>query len=270
MLNFNIMNRKIVFFDIDGTLIDEHTLIIPDSTKQALKEMRANGHLAFINTGRTACQIEDIKSKLEFDGFICGCGTYVEYADKVLIHNSLGCELTSKLIHALKKYRIDGVLESIDGVYYDDIEAIRHPEVFKVLNIHKSEGSYNGKTWYEDGLNIDKLVIFLNDDSNFDEFFNEFKDTLEFIKRADNFYELVPINYSKATGIQFIIDYLGIPFENTYAIGDSTNDLAMLKYVNNSIAMGNSNPILFDLVKFVTKDINNDGIEHALKHYEMI
>ncbi|CUO11930.1 HAD-superfamily hydrolase [Clostridium disporicum] len=269
-MHFNIMDRKIVFFDIDGTLIDENTLIIPESAKKALKEMRSNGHLAFINTGRTACQIESLKSKLEFDGFICGCGTYVEYEDKVLLHKSLGNELTSKLVKALKKYHIDGVLESIDGVYYDNIEAIRHPEVFKVLNIHKSEGSYSGKTWYEDGLNVDKLVIFLNNDSDFDGFFNEFKDVFDFIKRADDFYELVPINYSKATGIQFIIEHLGIPFENTYAIGDSANDLTMLKYVNNSIAMGNSNPILFDLVKFVTKDINDDGIEYALKHYEMI
>lgn len=264
------MNRNIVFFDIDGTLIDEHTLIIPESTKKALKEMRDNGHLAFINTGRTACQIKDIKSKLEFDGFICGCGTYVEYKDEILLHKSVGNEITSKLIAALKKYRIDGVLESIDGVYYDDLESIRHPEVFKVLNIHKSEGSYNGKTWYEDSLNIDKLVIFLNDDSDFNGFFDEFKDIFDFIKRTEEFYELVPLNYSKATGIQFIINQLGIPFENTYAIGDSTNDLTMLKYVNNSIAMGNSTPILFDIVKFVTKDINDDGIEYALKHYEMI
>lgn len=264
------MNRNIVFFDIDGTLIDEHTLIIPESTKKALKEMRDNGHLAFINTGRTACQIKDIKSKLEFDGFICGCGTYVEYKDEILLHKSVGNEITSKLISALKKYRIDGVLESIDGVYYDDLESIRHPEVFKVINIHKSEGSYNGKTWYEDSLNIDKLVIFLNDDSDFNGFFDEFKDIFDFIKRTDEFYELVPLNYSKATGIQFIINKLGIPFENTYAIGDSTNDLTMLKYVNNSIAMGNSTPILFDIVKFVTKDINDDGIEYALKHYEMI
>lgn len=264
------MKRNIVFFDIDGTLIDEHTLIIPESTKKALKEMRTNGHLAFINTGRTACQTEAIRREFDFDGFICGCGTYVEYEGEVLFHKSLGHELTSKLVKALKKYRIDGVLESIDGVYYDDIESIRHPEVFKVLKIHKTEGSYNGKTWFEKDLNVDKLVIFLNKESNFDGFLNEFKDIFDFIKRAEEFYELVPLNYSKATGIEFIINELNIPFENTYAIGDSTNDLTMLKYVENSIAMGNSNPVLFNLVKFVTKDINEDGIEYALKHYEMI
>lgn len=264
------MNKNIVFFDIDGTLIDEHTLIIPESTKKALKKMRANGHLAFINTGRTACQIESIKGKLEFDGFICGCGTYIEYKDEILLHKSLGSDLTTKLVQALKKYRLDGVLESIDGVYYDDVEAIRHPEVFKVLNIHKSEGSYNGKTWYGNNLNIDKLVIFLNQDSDFEGFFNEFRDIFDFIKRSEDFYELAPLNHSKATGIEFIINKLNIPFENTYAIGDSANDLTMLKYVNNSIAMGNSNPELFEHVKYITKDISDNGIYSALEHYELM
>jgi hydroxymethylpyrimidine pyrophosphatase-like HAD family hydrolase len=44
----------------------------------------------------------------------------------------------------------------------------------------------------------------------------------------------------------------------------------MLEYVENSIAMGNSTPLLFDLVSFVTKDIEEDGIEHALNHYNII
>ena len=88
--------------------------------------------------------------------------------------------------------------------------------------------------------------------------------------RNDNFYELVPLGYSKASGIEFIINYLGIPFENTYAIGDSTNDLSMLKYVQHSIAMGNSTPALFDLVEYITTDIDKDGIFNALKHYKLI
>ena len=46
------MDKKIVFFDIDGTLVDEKTHDIPESTRKAIRELRANGHLAFINTGR--------------------------------------------------------------------------------------------------------------------------------------------------------------------------------------------------------------------------
>lgn len=264
------MNKKIVFFDIDGTLIDEETLTIPESTIEALKLLRSNGHLAFINTGRTAPQINSLKKLLEFDGFICGCGTYIEYGDKVLLHKSLGLDYTPKIIASLKKHKLDGVLESINGVYYDSVENIRHKEVLKVMENHRNDGIYNDETWYDENLDIDKLVIFLNDDSDFNGFYEEFKNLFDFIKRSDDFYELVPLNYSKATGIEFIINHLNIPFENTHAIGDSTNDLTMLKYVKNSIAMGNSNPVLFDLVTYKTKHLNEDGIYHALKHFEII
>lgn len=265
-----MITKNIVFFDIDGTLVDEETFQIPESTKKAIHDMRKNGHLAFINTGRTICQIPNIKNSIEFDGVICGCGTYIEYNNNVLLHKSLGIDLTAKIVQAIKKYNLDAALEGIDGVYYDSIEYIRHPEILKVKKVHEQEGVSTEETWYKKGLNVDKLVIFLNEDSNFQGFFNEFKDTLDFIKRAEDFYELVPLNYCKATGIQFIIDHLNIPFENTFAIGDSTNDLTMLQFVKNSIAMGNSNPLLFDLVTFITKDVKNDGIQHALRHYEMI
>lgn len=106
--------------------------------------------------------------------------------------------------------------------------------------------------------------------SDFEAFHNVFKNTLEFILRGEGFYELVPLEFSKATGIKHLIEHLDIPHQNTYAIGDSTNDLSMLEYVKNSIAMGNSNPLLFDLVSFVTKDIEEDGIEYALNYYNII
>ena len=42
------------------------------------------------------------------------------------------------------------------------------------------------------------------------------------------------------------------------------------KYVKHSIAMGNSTPALFDLVEYITTDIDKDGIFNALKHYKLI
>ena len=44
----------------------------------------------------------------------------------------------------------------------------------------------------------------------------------------------------------------------------------MLEYTQESIAMGNSNPILFDKVTYITTDIDKDGIYNALKHFKMI
>lgn len=107
------MNKNIIFFDIDGTIIDEKTHIIPDSAKKAIKLARQNGHLAFINTGRTLCQIKTLKEEIEFDGFICGCGTYIEYNNEMLYHKCLGIDFTKKLIDALKEYKLDAALENI-------------------------------------------------------------------------------------------------------------------------------------------------------------
>ena len=53
-------DRKIVFFDIDGTLVDGPTHQIPQSAVEAIRKLRENGHLAFINTGRTLVSIEHI------------------------------------------------------------------------------------------------------------------------------------------------------------------------------------------------------------------
>ena len=93
-------DTKLLFFDIDGTLITEDgRRYFPESAKKALRQARENGHLVFINTGRVMCNItEEIKSA-GFDGFVCGCGTYISYRDQVIFHN----ELNRKLCHDMQK-----------------------------------------------------------------------------------------------------------------------------------------------------------------------
>ena len=76
------MNKKIVFFDIDGTLLDESTGTIPESCKKALKLAQDNGHILIVNTGRPVSTIDTNITKIHFDGYICGCGTYIKYQKK--------------------------------------------------------------------------------------------------------------------------------------------------------------------------------------------
>ena len=83
------MKQNIIFFDIDGTIINETTGLIPQSTAKAIKKAKANGHLTFINTGRPISEISNSLRNLNFDGYVCGCGTYIEYRDKELFYTSL-------------------------------------------------------------------------------------------------------------------------------------------------------------------------------------
>lgn len=62
-----------------------------------------------------------------------------------------------------------------------------------------------------------------------------FEHDLTFIDRGNGFYEVVPMGYSKASGMQFLMDHFAIAKEDTIAIGDSTNDLPMLSYAGTGI-----------------------------------
>lgn len=264
------MAKNIIFFDIDGTIISEENHTIPSSAIEAMKTAREKGNLLFINTGRTPVILPKVLRDLKFDGYVCGCGTYIEYNNEVLLYTSLGKEISKDLVNDLRKYNLDGILEGRDNLYFNTKTKKHHPEVLKIMESLKEEGFINEKAWDDTEIEADKLIIFIDEKSNFKPFFEKYNDKLEFIKRSDDFYEIIPKGYSKATGIQFLIDHLDIPFENTYAIGDSTNDLSMLKYVKNSIAMGNSNPVLFDLVSYVTTTLDDNGIKNALAHFDLI
>ena len=85
MMNNN--RTKALFFDIDGTLLSEKTRRVPDSAKEALKQAREKGHLVLINTGRVYPHLHEIRSQVDADGFLCGCGTYVRVKDEVLYHH---------------------------------------------------------------------------------------------------------------------------------------------------------------------------------------
>ena len=41
----------VVFFDIDGTVVDYETQIIPESAAEAIRLLKKNGHLPIVNTG---------------------------------------------------------------------------------------------------------------------------------------------------------------------------------------------------------------------------
>ena len=72
-------DKKILFFDIDGTLLTSHPFKVPESTSHALTKAHENGHLLFINTGRTKVMMPSALSELHFDGYIYGCGTHITW-----------------------------------------------------------------------------------------------------------------------------------------------------------------------------------------------
>ena len=73
-----------------------------------------------------------------------------------------------------------------------------------------------------------------------------------------NSVEFVPLGVNKAKGIEVILDHTGISREDSYAFGDSANDIDMIKYVKYGVAMGNSVPELLEIAPYQTARVDED------------
>ena len=103
---------KIIFFDIDGTLTESGRDQMPESTREAIRIARANGHICMINTGRTKRLVgEELTGQMEFDGLLLGCGTEIEYRGERLMHKTFSMQESQTILSALKKYHVDAILE---------------------------------------------------------------------------------------------------------------------------------------------------------------
>jgi Cof subfamily protein (haloacid dehalogenase superfamily) len=264
------MKRKIIFFDIDGTILSNRTFSISDSTRAAILKAQENGHLVFINTGRAMAEIGNEITDIGFDGYICGCGTYIIYEDKELFHKTISPKLISRLIEDMRRYRVEALLEGTGAIYYDRDDAIQNPILKEIKHYHMFSQKFNIGSWDDKTVSFDKFCIWASSDELFYQFQEIYKNNFDFIHRRDKFYEVVPKGYSKATGIEYILGHLNIAREDTYALGDSSNDLSMLLYVKHSIAMGNSIQDIINMASYVTKDVDEEGVACALKHYNII
>lgn len=302
------MSRKLIFFDVDGTLLTEgKEQYIPESTTRALNELRANGHVCIINTGRPTAALDNEIKKVPVDGFVCGCGTTV-MLDEVLLSHHLEDELCPKIIRELDACNLEWMLEGDEGVYYstrpyytkivDIIQAFhkRSPEILNTITTEQYDTTKFVKFIFfvQDEESITKALqeeakkdsaqdsaqnstqiktvqeYMESQGSDYQRFYQTFQDQLDFIDRGNGMYEVIPKGYSKATGMKFLEDYLGIAHEDTFAVGDSSNDIPMLDYAATSILMGDADEALYEHADYVTTSIYEDGIYNAFKHYGLI
>lgn len=257
---------KIAFFDIDGTLTSEIDGSVPDSAREAIRRARLSGNLMFINTGRCFQNVETRFREIGFDGYVCGCGTHIVLGEENLLYLSQPAERIHKIIDIARKANVDLLLESRYMVSFDHTRPLQHPAAIR-------QDEHFAMRGYPMDINIDapdftcdKFVFWYQTQDQLDLVRSVSDQWFDCIDRGGTFREFVPKGYSKASGIQRVLDHFNLPLEAAYAFGDSNNDLAMLEYVPNSVAMGNSLPeSLKEKVAFVTTNASDNGIANALE-----
>jgi Cof subfamily protein (haloacid dehalogenase superfamily) len=252
------MNDKIVFFDIDGTLLD-HDKKIPASTKEAVRQLQENGVHVAIATGRAPFMFEDVRKELNIHNYVSFNGQYVVFEEEVIYKNPLRPDL----LHAFTNYAAEA---NIPLVFLDEKEMTATVENHMFIHesmqsLHMSHPPIN-PVFYKD-RDIYQALLFCEAGEE-ERFIHDYPD-FHFIRWHNYSMDIIPKGGSKANGIEKFIERLGFKHDQVYAFGDGLNDMEMIQTVGTGIVMGNGHEDLKKIGKYVTKDVAEDGILHGLK-----
>lgn len=259
----------VVFFDIDGTIVDEATQIIPDSVPKAIHALRHNGHLPVINTGRPYGHIDPRVRAMDFGGWVCGCGMQVILHDRMIYRDDPDPAICRQVVDLASECGMLLLAEGEQELYYDsavtyteapamEIQRMRQ-KGFRIRDLRASENVRFIKFVTHDAPKCDR-----------ERFVAGVSDVFEGIDRGGAMMEFVKKGNSKARGMEMILKELGVPREQTFAIGDSTNDLPMFALAGTTICMGGGMEELKAQADYITECVLEDGIFKGLHHFKLI
>jgi len=260
-----------VFFDLDGTLLDPMTDNIPTSALIGIKKLKENRYLVCLSTGRDMDTHYSRKyvDMIGPDAVIHLNGNKITIGDQLLFEHEMSKSLLSRILE------YSGQKRFCVGSSIGDYDYYSIPEYKTAADLtYRSESDRNYRDVFD--LLSDELSVLALSFAGPD---------IQMLKRSveKDFPELqlycfnngtgadvVETGYSKANGMKRICDYLDISMDNTFAFGDSPNDIDMLLAAEVGIAMGNAGYDVRRCADMVTDDINSDGIYKALRRLALI
>lgn len=251
----------IVFLDLDGTTLDQG--MVAPKVKQAIEALKQKSHLPVIATGRTPHLLYGIHHDLGIDSFIAANGSYIVYRNEILLANTIPNDVVKRMVQFCQHKQIDLVFESAD----DYVALSKHtPLVDQFSDIFEIERPRIEPNYY---VNHPLLAMIFFDDESVEEARQNFPELV--FNRSNRFgYDVNLAGDLKAGGVKWLVEHLTIPGDEVYAIGDGYNDISMLLYVKNSIAMGNAYPETKAVAKYITTSVKEGGVYDALLHFGLI
>ncbi len=271
------MSIKLICIDMDGTLLKDQQ-IVSEENKKAIKEAIEKGVKVAITTGRMYDCAKLYSKEIGLDTpIIASNGAFIGYKDEVIYNNPLSISNIKAFLDVTKKYNLNSYVTANFGIISD--YELPETHVYKVLNktlnederikllvtndMNKAMEEYNGqilKGVCVDGQHIDELVKARKEleDLNMD---------VEIVSSWDDNFEIMKKGSSKGEAVKALTEYLGLKQDEVMCIGDSENDLSMIKYAGVGVAMGNAIEKVKKSADYITDTNVNDGVAKAIRKF---
>lgn len=259
--------RKIFFFDIDGTLLDTERgeRSLPQPLFDNIKALRNSGNITVVCTARPKRFVDALLPNL-FNCCILLNGSYVE-AD--------GHPLIDEPFSSVQIKSLDSYLNSIGASY------IYIGNYFCWANNISSQYKEILDDIYMVGNGYTKFTPIKNNKTYTIDLFFESPDDYSRISSYIALNRKITLNYfqgdytadlsfnnkNKAYAIKPVLKYYGIDIDNSYAFGDSLNDLEVFKLIPNTCAVNNASPQLKEIASFISNKHSGIGVLEGLSYW---
>lgn len=256
-------NKKLILFDIDGTLFDNKQQIILPKSVEAIKHLHKH-HTIAIATGRAAFMLDSINEvKPMIDYYVLINGQYIQAHKNTIFKEPLSPALLMKLIASMQTRQLAYGFEDSHHEAVSKIDALVLHSFQKLgLDVPPVDASFY--------LHHDVFQAWVFSEPEAVELLREEFPELNFIKWMDVGYDILPKHASKGLGMKRLAEHLHFDLKDVIAFGDGDNDFEMIRDAGMGIAMGNATSKVKKVAKYVTDDVANDGIYQALVHFDLI
>ena len=254
---------KIIFFDIDGTLLELGKKEMHPQLIDALNAVKEKGIKLFLATGRPPFVVPTFHG-VDFDGVLSFNGSYCYTEHQLIYKNPMDSKDIQTVVENAKKMNKAVTLAGINKMgcnFYDSVLE----EYFEIANQH-----IHPLDEYETFMQEEIYQMMVATLPNEDEAVLKNTTTLKVARWWDKATDIIPINGGKDKAIEKVLEYYHISKEDSMAFGDGGNDISMLQHVGCGIAMGNATKDVKKIADYITDSVENDGIVSALKHFKIL
>ncbi|HET7629451.1 MAG TPA: Cof-type HAD-IIB family hydrolase [Bacillales bacterium] len=257
------MPKKMVFFDLDGTLLDKEKQLVR-SAAEAVRTLNEKGIPVAIATGRAPFMFTMLRRQLRIDSYVSFNGQFVVSAGEVVLSNPLQRE---RLLALERKAAANGH----PMVFLDDqtMKANHpgHPHIQESLAELRFTYPEVDET-YPQLADVYQALLFCTEEQ--EPSYREGDQALDFIRWHRYSLDVIPAGGSKAKGIEALLKRFEVDQADVIAFGDGLNDIEMLRFAGIGVAMGNAQPETKAAADFVTKTVDEDGIVYGLKQLALL
>ncbi|MGM9986175.1 MAG: Cof-type HAD-IIB family hydrolase, partial [Bacillaceae bacterium] len=247
---------KIVFFDIDGTLLKSDGTVDQDNISVIDALHKKNIH-TFIASGRLPADIQPILEKTGIQSFISLNGQYIVHENEVMYESPLPssqCRDFAQFCHT------NHLIYGFHTPHFHYVSHGHDENVFKPYN-HSSTPKVDAHIFEKEAVYQGLLYCTPEWIPLAQKHFPHFK----FVQWGEHHYDVLPKQVSKASAISHVLHILNLSRQDAFAFGDALNDLEMFEHVGTSVAMGNALPQLKEKASMVTRSNDYQGIRFAFE-----